>query len=129
VQPLSVEATPSPELIAASPASSLLLSAPLQVQAGREFAVVVSVPPGLASRVQLELNYDVARLQAVGVPETAAAGRIPLQVSGTAVVRLRAIEGQSGTAQISVANISAVGAGGESVAVSAPVPVTVNITP
>ncbi len=129
VQPLNIEATPSPELIAASPASSLLLSAPLQVQAAREFAVVVSVPPGLASRVQLELNYDSARLQAVGVPETATAGRIPLQVSGSAVVRFRAIEGQSGMAQISVANISSIGAGGESVAISAPAPVEINITP
>jgi len=87
------------------------------------------VPPGLASRVQLELNYDSARLQTVGTPETAAAGRIPLLVSGTAVVRMRAIEGQSGTAQIFVANISAVGAGGESIALSPPLPVTINITP
>jgi hypothetical protein len=105
------------------------LSAPLQAQAGREFAVAVSVPPGTARSVQLELNYDSARLQAVGVPETAAAGRIPLQVSGTVVVRFRAVEGQSGTARISVAKISAIGAGGESVAVSAPIPVEISITP
>jgi len=129
-QPLTIETPPSAEPLPTRPASvALLLSAPLQAQAGREFAVAVSVPPGTARSVQLELNYDSARLQAVGVPETAAAGRIPLQVSGTVVVRFRAVEGQSGTARISVAKISAIGAGGESVAVSAPIPVEISITP
>ena len=48
------------------------------------------------------------------------------------VVRFLALEGQMGPARISVDNISAVGAvgaGGETIALSAPVPVTVNITP
>ena len=130
VQPLTIETAPSGETLPAPPAgASLVLSAPLQAQAGREFAVAVSAPPGIARSVKLELNYDSARLQAVGVPETAAAGRIPLQVSGTTVVRFRAIEGQSGMARISVANISAVGPGGDSVAISAPVPVEISITP
>jgi hypothetical protein len=130
VQPLTIETAPSGETLPAPPAgASLLLSAPLQAQAGREFAVAVSAPPGIARSVQLELNYDSARLQAVGVPETAMPGRIPLQVSGTAVVRFRAIEGQSGMARISVANVSAIGPSGDSVAISAPAPVEISITP
>ena len=129
-QPLTIETVPSGETLPTPPASaSLLLSAPLQAQAGREFAVAVSAPAGTSSNVQLELNYDSARLQAVGVPETAAAGRVPLQFSGTTVVRFRAIEGKSGMARISAASISAVGPGGDSVAISAPAPVEINITP
>lgn len=106
---------------------TVLLSAPMQAQAGREFAVAVSVPPGVAGNVRLDLLYDASRLRAVGVE--GAPGRVQLAVSGTTAVRFFALEGQVGPAQISVANISAVGLGGENIAVSAPVPVTVNITP
>ena len=130
VQPLTIETAPGGETLPAPPAgASLLLTAPLQAQAGREFMVAVSAPPGTARSVQLELYYDSARLQAVGVPDTAAAGRIPLQVSGSTIVRFRPIEGQTGTVRISVANVSAIGPSGESVAISAPAPVEVNITP
>ena len=129
VQSPNIEATPSPELLAASPASALLLSAPLQAQAGREFTVAVSVPPGTASSVQVDLVYDSVRLQALGVPSTAGAGRIPLQFSGTTVVRFRAIEGQSGLARVSIGSVYAVGPGGESVVLSAPAPVEINVTP
>jgi hypothetical protein len=106
---------------------TVLLSAPVQAQAGREFAVAVSVAPGVAVNVGLELVYDAARLRVVGVE--GAPGRVQLAVSGTTAVRFQALEGQVGPAQISVANISAVSATGENVAVSAPAPVTVNITP
>jgi hypothetical protein len=106
---------------------SVLLSVPLQAQAGREFAAAVSVPPGVAGNVRLDLVYDAARLQAVGIEGTP--GRAQLVVSGTTAVRFLALEGQVGPTQISVANISAVGLGGENIALSTPVPVTVNITP
>jgi general secretion pathway protein D len=106
---------------------SVLLSVPLQAQAGREFAVAVSVPPGVAGNVRLDLVYDAGRLQAVGIEGTP--GRAQLVVSGTTAVRFQALEGQIGPTQISVANISAVGLGGENIPLSAPVPVTVNITP
>ncbi|HEV8646160.1 MAG TPA: secretin and TonB N-terminal domain-containing protein [Burkholderiales bacterium] len=106
---------------------TVLLSAPMQAQSGREFAVAVSVPPGVAGNVRLDLVYDASRLRAVGVE--GAPGRVQLAVSGTTAVRFFALEGQVGPAQISVANISAVGLGGENIPLSAPVPVTVNLTP
>jgi len=108
----------------------VLLSAPVQAQAGREFAVAVSVPPGIAGNVRVDLVYDAGRLRAVGVD--GAPGRVQLAVTGMTTVRFQALEGQAGPARISVDNISAVGAvgaGGETIALSAPVPVTVNITP
>jgi len=116
----------------ASPAAvqTVLLSAPVQAQAGREFAVAVSVPPGVAGNVRVDLVYDAGRLLAVGVD--GAPGRVQLAVTGMTTVRFQALEGQTGPARISVDNISAigaVGAGGETIALSAPVPVTVNITP
>ena len=116
----------------ASPAAvqTVLLSAPVQAQAGREFAVAVSVPPGVAGNVRVDLVYDAGRLQAVGIEGSP--GRVPLAITGMNVVRFLALEGQMGPARISVDNISAVGAvgaGGETIALSAPAPVTVNITP
>lgn len=127
VQPLELPPPAADELPVRPGMQTVLLSAPLQAQAGREFAVAVSVPPGVAGAVRLDLLYDAAKLQAVGVEGTP--GRVQLAVSGTATVRLRALEGQSGPTQVGVGNISAVGAGGETIALSAPVPVTINITP
>jgi general secretion pathway protein D len=129
VQPLDVQTPPPGEPLAAPrPAvQGILLAAPLQVQAGREFTVAVSVPPGVAATVRLELLYDAAKLQAVGVDGPP--GRVQLAVSGTATVRFRALEGQAGPTQLGVGNLSALGAGGENSALAAPVPVTVNITP
>ena len=109
------------------PLPTVLLSAPVQVKAGSEFALTVSVPPGVADTVQLELLYDVARLQSVGV--TGAPGRVQLAVSGSTTVRFLALPGQAGPAQISVGSILATGAGGESIGLSAPMPVTVDIAP
>jgi len=127
VQPLEIPAPAAGEPPVRPGMQTVLLSAPLQAQAGREFAVAVSAPPGIARSVQLDLVYDAAKLKAVGVE--GAPGRVQLAVSGTTAVRFYALEGQVGPAQISVANISAVGLGGENIAVSAPLPVTVNITP
>jgi len=124
-QPPAAGGTASPPAV-----QTVLLSAPVQVQAGREFAVAVSVPPGIAGNVRVDLVYDAGRLQAVGIE--GAPGRVPLAITGMNVVRFLALEGQTGPARISVDNISAVGAvgaGGETIALSAPVPVTINITP
>ncbi|HKQ24965.1 MAG TPA: secretin N-terminal domain-containing protein [Burkholderiales bacterium] len=106
---------------------TVLLSAPLQAQAGREFALAVSVTPGAPVNVGIELVYDPAKLRAVGADGTP--GRVQLSVAGTTAVRFQALEGQTGPAQISVASISATNAGGENVTLSPPTPVTVNITP
>jgi general secretion pathway protein D len=120
---------PVGEPIAAQrPAPVILLSAPPQVQAGREFAAAVSIPPGLAGSVQLELTYDPARVQAVGIE--GAAGRVALTVAGTATVRFRALEGQSGPVQIAVANVQpATTASGDTIQFTPPSPVTVNVVP
>ena len=130
-QPIPIQPPGAPATAGEQPGrpavQSVLLSVPLQAQAGREFAVAVSVPPGVAGNVRLDLVYDAARLQAVGIEGTP--GRAQLVVSGTTAVRFQALEGQIGPTQISVANISAVGLGGENIPLSAPVPVTVNITP
>ena len=106
---------------------TVLLSAPMQAQVGREFAVAVSVPPGVAGNVRLQLVYDAVRLRAVGAE--GAPGRVQLAVTGMTTVRFYAVEGQAGPTEISVESISAVGAVGENIVLSAPVPVTVNITP
>ncbi len=133
VSPQSVAAIETPSRVEAPPGApgnvSLLISAPLQVQAGREFAVAVSVPPGVAGTVQADLNYDSARLRAVGVPESATVGSISLQISGTSIVRFRAIEGQSGTAKVTLSNVAAVGPGGSRLSVSAPGAVDISIVP
>ena len=109
-------------------AQTLLLSAPLQAAAGSDFAVSVSVPTGTSGAVQVDLLYDPGKLAAVGVQ--GAPGRVPLAVSGTASVRFHALEGQSGPAQIAVGSIAGgAGAAGEPLQLTAPAPVTVNITP
>jgi len=118
-QPPVAGGTASPAVV-----QTVLLSAPVQAQAGREFAVAVSVPPGIAGNVRVDLVYDAGRLRAVGVD--GAPGRVQLAVTGMTTVRFYAVEGQAGPAQISVDSISAVG---ENIVLSAPVPVTVNITP
>lgn len=126
-QPLTIESFPTAEPLAEPPvAASLLLSAPLQAQAGREFAVVVSAPAE-AGNVQFELTYDNTRLQAIGVPQGTVAGRIPLQVSGTSTIRFRALEGQTGSVVIAVENASIVSAGGDEIPVDGPLPVEVMI--
>ena len=130
VQPPGAQAPPYPgeSITTARPATqSVQLSAPQQVQAGSEFAVTVSIPPGVAGSVQLELLYDTSRLQAVGV--AGVPGRVPLAVSGSSAVRFRALEGQSGPTQVSVGNISATGPSAENVALAAPAPLVVNVTP
>ncbi|HZP92632.1 MAG TPA: tetratricopeptide repeat protein [Burkholderiales bacterium] len=109
-------------------AQTLLLSAPLQAPAGSDFAVAVSVPTGTTGAVQVDLLYDPGKLAAVGAQGSP--GRVPLEVSGTASVRFHALPGQSGPAQISIGSISGgAGPAGEPVQLTAPAPVTVNITP
>jgi general secretion pathway protein D len=128
IQSLDVQPPLGEPLAAQRPAPVILLSAPPQVQAGREFAAAISIPPGLAGSVQLELTYDTARVQAVGIE--AAAGRVALTVAGTATVRFRALEGQSGPAQIAVGNVQpATTPAGETIQFTPPAPVTVNVVP
>ena len=109
-------------------AQPILLSVPAQVQAGREFAVAISVPPGAPGNVPLELIYDSGKLQALGAEGPP--GRVQLAVSGTATVRFRALEGQSGPAQISIGNITASSGGATDASqLIAPAPVQVNVIP
>jgi general secretion pathway protein D len=105
---------------------TLLLSAPLQAQAGREFAIALSAPPGAGGALQVELVYDPARLEAVGAD---GGGTLSLQVSGTATQRFRALPGQTGPASIAVASISAGDGGGDERSLEAPPPVMVDIRP
>ncbi|HUF20318.1 MAG TPA: tetratricopeptide repeat protein [Burkholderiales bacterium] len=125
--PLVTGQPSEPQPAGGAPLQTVLLSAPVQVQAGSEFALTVAVSPGVTGTVQLELLYDVTRLQSVGV--TATPGRLQLALSGTSTVRFLALQGQPGPTQISVGNAVAIGAGGESIGLSAPMPVTVSITP
>ena len=114
---------------AAGPATAtLLLSAPLEVRAGREFAVAISVPPGASSSpVQLEVAYDSSMLRVVGT-RTVTLGLIPLAVSGTATLRFHALEGSSGTTSISIQGILTGQSGGGPV-LAAPSPAQVNVVP
>jgi general secretion pathway protein D len=106
----------------------LQLSAPAQVQAGSEFAVAISVPPSTPGSVRFDLVYDSSKLQAIGAEGTP--GRAQLAVSGTATVRFRALEGQSGSTQVSIGNISAAAGGAaDAPQLVAPAPVEINITP
>lgn len=118
------EASPSGEL-ALAPAT-LLLSAPLQVQAGNEFAVALSLPPGTTGDLEVLLNYDDGLLEAVGSDEPAD-GLIDVRVTGTATLRFRAREGGSGAATISIVDVA--GVDGDAPDVAVPAPVQINITP
>ena len=105
----------------------LMLAAPPQVQAGRMFGVALAAPPGITG-VQVELVFDSVKLQAVGAEGTP--GRVQVAVAGTTTVRLRALEGQSGQAQVEVGHISAgTTSAGESIQLNTPAPVTINIVP
>jgi general secretion pathway protein D len=108
--------------------AALLLSAPLQVQAGREFAIAISVPPGVSSSpVQVSIAYDSSLLDVVGTL-TATEGVIQLRFTGTATLRFRALEGRSGSASISIQNLVAE-VPQDSPALTAPPPVQVNVVP
>ncbi|MEO8163813.1 MAG: secretin N-terminal domain-containing protein, partial [Betaproteobacteria bacterium] len=112
----------------ANAAKAILLSAPQQVKAGSEFAVSIALPPNTPGGVRMDLQYDNAKLAAVDAQPTP--GRIQLAVSGPTTVRLRALEGQSGPARISISNvIPAPGEGSEASRPVAPAPVVVTVTP
>ena len=125
LQALEIETLPGAEPLPTRAVAAIMLSAPLQAQAGGEFAVALSAPPGASGSVQLELLYDAAMLEAVGRPDPR--GRISLNFTGTATVRFRAIEGQSGPAQIAVGSVSATSAGGDDIALAAPAPVEIDV--
>jgi general secretion pathway protein D len=130
VQPSPIQALDVEEEPASSPrpaTQALLLAAPSQVQAGRIFGVAVAAPPGI-SGVQVELVFDSVKLQALGAEGTP--GRVQVAVAGTTTVRLRAVEGQSGQAQVGVGYVSAgTTSAGEPIQLGTPAPVTVTITP
>jgi general secretion pathway protein D len=128
--PAGVAQPPAAQAAGAEPANaqSVMLSGPPQVQAGREFAVAISVPPSATGGVRLDVIYDSSKLQALGVEGMS--GRLPLAVSGTTTVRFRAIEGQSGPTQVSIGSISpAPGGGANAPQLTAPAPLAINVTP
>lgn len=125
VQSLNIEPAPNGSPLPARSAA-LLLAAPLQAQAGREFAVALSAPPGVTGAMKVELTYDASRLEAVGTP---GGGTLTLQVTGTATVRFRALPGQTGAANLAVVNVDAVGANGEEIDIDPPAPVQINVVP
>jgi len=105
---------------------TMTLSAPAQVRAGSEFSVAVSMPPGTSGSVRVDLLYDSGKLLALGAEGTP--GRISLNVVGPTTVRFRALEGQSGAAQITAGNISsAPGPNAPPAPISAPAPLTIDI--
>ena len=125
VQPLYVE--PAPEAAPLPPrTATLLLSAPLQAQAGREFAIALSAPPGVSGVLQVDLSYDASRLEAVGTP---GGGTLSMQVSGTATVRFRALPAQTGPASIAVVNVDTVDSRDDHLSIEAPAPVQIEVRP
>ena len=112
--------------VAPGAGKALTLSAPSQVRAGSEFSVAVSMPPGTSGSVRLDLLYDSGKLLALGAEGTP--GRIAVNVAGPTTVRFRALEGQSGAAQITAGNISpAAGPDASPAAIAAPAPLTIDI--
>jgi general secretion pathway protein D len=108
--------------------AALRLSAPSQVQEGREFAITISVPPGApASPLLVSVAYDTDLLDVVGTL-TATKGVVQLRFSGTATLRFRARESRSGTASISIQNLIAE-VPQDGPALTAPPPVQVNVVP
>ncbi|HXF15417.1 MAG TPA: secretin N-terminal domain-containing protein [Burkholderiales bacterium] len=132
-QPPAATGTAQAQTAAAQPApappdagKTLALSAPSQVRAGSDFAVAVSMPPGTSGSVRLDLVYDSAKLLALGAEGTP--GRVSINVAGPTTVRFRALEGQSGSAQIAVGSIiPAAGANAAAAPISAPAPLTIDI--
>src|SRR6185436_14132475 len=118
--------TAAAQPVPAAPGKTLGLSAPSQVRAGSDFAVAVSMPPGTSGSVRLDLVYDSAKLLALGAEGTP--GRVSINVAGPTTVRFRALEGQSGSAQITVGSIiPAAGANAAAAPISAPAPLTIDI--
>src|SRR4051812_20618924 len=112
--------------VAPGAGKALTLSAPSQVRAGSDFSVAVSMPPGTSGSVRLDLLYDSGKLLALGAEGTP--GRISVNVAGPTTVRFRALEGQSGAAQITAGNISsAPGPNAPPAPISAPAPLTIDI--
>ena len=127
-QPVPLQAQPSPAgTNVAATSSALLLSAPLQVQAGREFAVAISVAPGAPRSLKLGVSYDSTLLEVLGANEPAE-GFLNVQVNGTATLRFRARQDARGVATVSIIDIASAEAGGDVSNVTAPAPVQINVT-
>jgi general secretion pathway protein D len=117
-----------PSATPASGAKTLMMTGPAQIQAGNEFAVAISMPPSTPGSVRLDLLYDSSKLLALGAGATA--GRVQLTLAGPTTIRFRALEGQSGAAQISIGHIiPAPGAPPDAAQVIAPAPLVVTVTP
>jgi general secretion pathway protein D len=123
--PLESEQTPPRTNVAA--ASTLLLSAPLQVQAGREFTVAISVPPSASRNLELGVSYDSTLLEALDADDPAE-GYLDVLVAGATTLRFRALEGGSGTATVSIVNIAPVEVDEDVSGLIAPAPAQINVT-
>jgi general secretion pathway protein D len=112
----------------AAPIGSLLLAAPLAARSGAEVLVSLALAPGsIAQRATAELVYDPLQLEPVGAPASSA-GRIPLQVEGSAALRFR-ILASAGRVQVRIENAAGLDSGGNSVPLNVPGPVDITITP
>jgi general secretion pathway protein D len=119
---------PPPELAPVEPTPGLLIAAPLAAKSGNEFMVSVGLPPGTAAvSARLELAFDPAQLQPVGVA-VSAPGRLPLKVDGSASVRFKVVA-QQGQAQLRAEQVVGLDASGGSLPMLAPAPVDITITP
>jgi general secretion pathway protein D len=118
----------TPEVAPVEPTAGLLIAAPLAAKTGDDFLVSVGLPPGAAAvGARLELAFDPAQLQPVGVA-VSAPGRLPLKVDGTASVRFKVV-GKQGQTQLRVEQVVGLDAAGGSLPLLAPAPVDVTITP
>ena len=125
--PQSAAGVSSPEM-SVEPPSGLLIAVPLAAKTGSELLVSLGVPPGTAAvSARVELAFDPAQLQPVGVAPSAP-GRVPVKVDGAASVRFKVVA-QQGTVQVRAENVVGLDASGANVPMQPPAPVDIAVTP
>lgn len=126
-------AAPNPFEKAASTPPSLTLQAPTNVGLGKEFSVNVRLVGAKATmNADVQLNYEASVLEALDSGEKSGVRSIKLgkdQASGMAMqLRFKVIAANPGTTEIYTQNITAEDIeNGESVDVTMPAPVTINL--
>ena len=126
--PLTAQPAPTADATASESTPSLLIAAPLAARSGSEVLVSIGIPPGTpAVSARMELSYDPSQLEPLGAA-VSAPGRLPLKVDGSAAVRFKILAPQ-GRAQLRIDGLTGTDVSGAPIAIAAPAPIDVTITP
>ncbi|MEO8626858.1 MAG: hypothetical protein ABI612_01985, partial [Betaproteobacteria bacterium] len=127
-QSSTAQPAPTSDATASESTPSLLIAAPLAARSGSEVLVSIGIPPGTpAVSARMELSYDPSQLEPLGAA-VSAPGRLPLKVDGSAAVRFKVLAPQ-GRAQLRIDGLAGTDVAGAPIAIAAPAPIDVTITP